>query len=65
MNEASALAVKVVVAEKCVKHFSLRRLRHCMLKASSSASMTYSSTAISKQSSSCFQFAHYGDLKAA
>ena len=64
MNEASALAVKVVVAEMR-EACSLRRLRHCMLKALSSASMTYSSAAISKQSSSCLQFAHYGDLKAA
>ena len=57
-NEASAL---VAVHEALSLHHS----QHCMLKALSSVSMTYSSVALKKQSCSCLHFANYSDLKAA
>ena len=61
INEASALVVVAAVHEASSLHHS----QHCMLKALSSVSITYSSVALKKQSCSCLHFANYSDLKAA
>ena len=61
INKASALVVVAAVHEALSLHHS----QHCMLKALSLVSMTYSSVALKKQSCSCLHFANYSDLKAA